>query len=84
MATTAALPGVLHHLITALSSDLPLHPFPRLISRPGNLLKRLVEGKIVTDRVLNDVSKVVSARLWVGYQPASQRAADADSTHSST
>lgn len=67
MAAAAALPGVLHHLITALGSDLPLHPLPRLVSRPGNLLKRLVEGKIVTDRVLNGVSKGVSARLWVWY-----------------
>lgn len=43
MTTTTTLPGVLHHLITALGCNLPLHSLSGLISRPGNFLKCLVE-----------------------------------------
>lgn len=58
MAAAAAAPCGAQHLLPRLGDELPFHTFPRLIRRTRDLLERLIQGQVVPNRILCEVSSV--------------------------
>jgi hypothetical protein len=54
MAATTNFIGVSGHFFSGLGDNLPFHALPRFISGSGNLVKRFIEGKIVSNRILDE------------------------------
>lgn len=52
MATTAPSPSRAEHLLAGFRDELPFHALSRLIGRSGNLLKRLIQRQVMSNRVL--------------------------------
>ena len=62
MTTPTPAPRSPDHLLARFEHELPFHALPRLIRRPGNLLERLVQRQVVSDRVLRrNQRRVVTA-----------------------
>jgi hypothetical protein len=60
VSTTAAFVSLLAHLFFHLRHELPLHAFARLIGRSRDFFKGLIQGKIVSDRVLQEISQYMT------------------------
>lgn len=64
MATAANAVRIANHVLPGFRNNLPLHAFPWLVSRPCNLVKRLVQRQVVSDGILSIVSASTIVRFW--------------------
>lgn len=81
MPTAAAAPGSTDHLLAGFGNQLPFHALSRLVRGPRNLLKCLIQGKVMPDRILQQVSHIKQKDCTEKNVPASQWRADVCNTH---